>query len=82
MVEPVTNLQRALGNLHDADVFISELSSDLADSALKSPANTGSSPVHSAEVWLLSEYMRLRSGYYLEALDVWECLQPRLMILK
>jgi len=80
VVEPVTNLQRALGDLHDADVFIGELSSDLADSAVNSPANTGSSPEHSAEVWLLSKYTRLRSGYYDEALEEWECLQPRLII--
>src|SRR5882724_8779455 len=80
IVEPVTNLQRALGDLHDADVFIDELSSDLADSAVKSPANAFSSPEHSAEVWLLSEYTQLRSGYYHEALEDWECLQPRLMI--
>jgi CHAD domain-containing protein len=80
IVEPVTNLQRALGDLHDADVFVGELSSDLADSAVKSPANTGSSPEHSAEVWLLSEYTRLRSGYYREALEEWEFLQPRLLI--
>jgi CHAD domain-containing protein len=80
IVEPVTNLQRALGDLHDADVFVDELSSDLVDSALRSPANTGSSPVHKAQVWLLSEYTRLRSGYYREALEEWECLQPRLMI--
>jgi CHAD domain-containing protein len=78
VVDPVTNLQRALGELHDADVFLDDLSSDLVDSALKSSGNSGSGPRHNAQVWLLTEYMRLRSGYYREALEVWEYLQPRL----
>lgn len=77
VAEPVARLQGDLGDLHDADVFMEELGTqliagngDIADSRLE----------RHTEFWLLGEFASLRMAKYKNALEEWETLAPRLKI--
>ena len=80
IVEPISKLQKALGDLHDADVFIAELGFDLANTRSESNPNVDFKQVSDSEVWLLGEFVKLRTSYYLEAVEEWQCLKPRLVV--
>jgi CHAD domain-containing protein len=77
VAETVARLQGSLGDLHDADVFIQDLGTqlitgngDMADSRLE----------RHTEFWLLGEFASVRTAKYKDALEEWEMLAPRLRI--
>jgi CHAD domain-containing protein len=59
----VAKLQSRLGEVHDCDVWIADLSKRLKDSE--------NEPSFEAEAWLLSEFVRKRSKEYRSALELW-----------
>jgi CHAD domain-containing protein len=66
--EDVARLQSALGEVHDADVWIASLSKRLKKKG-RSKSDNGAQSASAA--WLLSEFVKKRSREYREALDVW-----------
>lgn len=70
----VAEMQQALGDLHDCDVWIADLSKRLR----RSNAPTGAAePVEEpsaarvASIWLLQHYTKARAKYYRQALERW-----------
>lgn len=78
--DEIAMLQKALGELHDCDVWIAALGKRLA--------RTGKAKQHEAQaiaaqhaverkaaVWLLSRFVKERAKYFRDALDCWEALE-------
>ena len=62
----VSKLQSRLGEVHDCDVWIENLSKQL-----KKGQNVEGSSDHEAAMWLLSEFVKKRTKEYRSALGLW-----------
>lgn len=66
--DELAKLQANLGEVHDCDIWIDDLSSRLT----RKKARNGPDEVsNSAEVWLLSKFTQKRTKEYRSALDLW-----------
>jgi CHAD domain-containing protein len=64
----LAKLQSYLGDVHDSDEWIGNLTSRLKD---KGPNKAHGESTSTAAVWLLAEFVRKRSKEYTSALDLW-----------
>lgn len=62
----VAAMQSALGDLHDYDVWIADLSNHL-----RQPADPAEYVRYKTALWLLSEFTKKRMKSYSQALDIW-----------
>ena len=65
--EEVAAMQTALGDLHDYDVWIADLSNHLHE-----PADPAEYVRYQTALWLLSEFTKKRMKSYSQALEVWQ----------
>lgn len=71
--DQVAGLQSSLGELHDCDVWIDNFGSMLSMSEKGSEKRRRPSynPLKSAEVWLLTYFVKLRTKHFRNSLDRW-----------
>ncbi len=68
----VANLQTALGELHDCDVWIEDLGSRLKHAARRAVTDPNDAKVHAGAMWLLRHFSVTRMEHYRDALARWE----------
>jgi len=66
--DEISKMQSHLGEIHDCDIWIENLGTDLEHGATDWSTN---GVERAAAVWLLSEFSRKRSAEYLAALGIW-----------
>jgi len=70
LASEVADLQGALGNLHDCDVWAEDLGGQMSGDGGGSPAGVAAER-REAVNWLLGHFVEKRAGHYREALALW-----------
>lgn len=68
----IAKMQKLLGTVHDCDVWIENLHETLTAETAGRGTSTTQNTVDRAAVWLLAEFVKKRTKYYLAALDLWQ----------
>ena len=72
MAKEVAQMQTALGELHDCDVWIHELGARLKRSARKTTIEPSELHTRAGATWLLKHFAAARAEHYRNALSRWE----------
>jgi CHAD domain-containing protein len=68
----IADIQGALGDMHDCDVWAESISSRLTSQ------NPGDAETRSADIWLLGHFARERAKHYNSALEHWAAVEQQL----
>ena len=68
----VANMQTSLGELHDCDVWIEDLGSQLKHTARRAAADANEPKMRTGAMWLLRHFSVVRMEHYRDALARWE----------
>jgi CHAD domain-containing protein len=72
MAKEVAHMQTALGELHDCDVWISDLGTRLRRLSRKTATELNDEKLRAGAMWLLKHFAAERMDHYCEALARWE----------
>src|ERR1051325_8847732 len=72
MAKKVAQMQAALGELHDCDVWIQDLGTRLRRTARKTSIEQSETQARAGATWLLKHFAAVRAEHYRDAVSRWE----------